>query len=275
MSRTARPLPAACLLLLTLIAHDPLHADPGVGSAPAGGSGLPARADLVITAVSDPPPATTAGGRFAITDTVTNGGGAPAGRSRVRHYLSASGALGGGEVRLRGSRLVPALKPGKQSTATGAFTVPRDTPAGTYRLLACADAGRSVSCLASAGTITVAVPDLKLTSITGPARLQRGQTADVTDTAENASPVATRPATTRYFLTPHRQWTVNARALGGQRSVPALAPGTASTGSARLALPASLAPGTYYLMGCIDPGTARGDAADNNCLVGTQELTVE
>jgi hypothetical protein len=120
-------------------------------------------ADLVVTAVSNPPASAPIGARFTITDTVRNQGDATAGASATRYYFSADATKGGGDVRLVGERAVPSLAPGATHSGSVSVTVPVTTPSGVFLLLACADdrnkvleAGGKNNCRAS--TTTVVVP---------------------------------------------------------------------------------------------------------------------
>jgi subtilase family serine protease len=121
-----------------------------------------ARADLVETAVSDPPVTAAAGGTFTVTDTVQNQGGLAAPASTTRYYLSTDAQRGAGDILLTASRAVPGLAPGASSPgAPVTVTIPSATPASAYYVLACADDTKIVTetsegnCRASATAVTV------------------------------------------------------------------------------------------------------------------------
>ena len=80
---------------------------------------------------------------FTATDTTKNHGGGTAGTSTTSFYLSSDGTLDPGDI-LLGSRTIPALTMGAANTGSVTLTVPAGTPAGTYSLLARADAGNVV-----------------------------------------------------------------------------------------------------------------------------------
>jgi hypothetical protein len=120
-------------------------------------------ADLVVTAVSNPPASAALGTSFSVTDTVRNQGDAAAGPSTTRYYLSTDTARDASDARFTGERLVPGLAPGAVDTGTITITMPLSPVSGTYRLLACADdrnrvveAGGKNNCRAA--TTTVVVP---------------------------------------------------------------------------------------------------------------------
>jgi hypothetical protein len=119
-------------------------------------------ADLVVTAVSNPPATAPIGTRFTITDTVRNQGDATAGASTTRYYLSLDETKGSGDARLVGERGVPSLAPGATSSGSVTVTVPITAPSGTLVLFACADdknkvpeAGGRNNCRAAATTVVV------------------------------------------------------------------------------------------------------------------------
>jgi parallel beta-helix repeat protein len=95
--------------------------------------------DLVEAACSDPPPFTSFGSKFPITDTTSNVGLGSAGESTTRYYFSLDDAKSADDFRLGGARNVPPLPPGSSWSGTAAVTVPRGTKPGSYKLLCCAD----------------------------------------------------------------------------------------------------------------------------------------
>ena len=121
-----------------------------------------AKADLVTTAVSDPPQSAARGGNFTVTDTVENHGGPTTAASTTRYYLSLDVVKGSTDTLLSGTRAVPILGPGAASSGTAVVAIPSNTPLGTYVLLACADGAGSTAegdesnnCKASLGSVRV------------------------------------------------------------------------------------------------------------------------
>lgn len=117
------------------------------------GLGLP---DLTESSVSAP--ATLAAGKSTqVSDTTVNRGTGNAGSSTTRYYLSTTVSSTPTGVLLSGSRAVPALAAGGSSSGTATVTVSPYVPAGSYYVLACADANnyvvesnKSNNCAASA-----------------------------------------------------------------------------------------------------------------------------
>ena len=120
--------------------------------------------DLVVTRISNPPSVVGVGGEFRITDRVTNRGPGFARRSTTRYFIarSAAGRIDDEKgILLRGSRTVELLAPRASSGLPRDVEVP-DVPAGTYDVVACADARRKVrerneanNCRAAARTMRV------------------------------------------------------------------------------------------------------------------------
>jgi serralysin len=103
------------------------------------------RPDLTTIAVDNPPATAAPGSTFTVTDTVRNQGLVAGGASTTRYYLSADALKSGTDRRLNGSRGVPILNPGVDSTGTTTVTIPGNMAPGTYFLLACADDTTSIT----------------------------------------------------------------------------------------------------------------------------------
>jgi hypothetical protein len=118
--------------------------------------------DLVETAVSNPPATAPRGSSFSVTDTATNQGNAPAGPTTTRYYLSKDTTKTNTDPKLSGTRAVPGLAAGANSTGTVTVTIPAATAAATYFVIACADDLKTVfesnelnNCKASATKVSV------------------------------------------------------------------------------------------------------------------------
>ncbi len=105
----------------------------------------PTPADLVVTAVSNPPASVRRAGHFTVTDTVVNRGGTAAGPSVTRYFLSADPVKSAADRALDHRRQVTGLAAGATSTGSVSVTVPPGIPRRTYFLLACADSGAGVA----------------------------------------------------------------------------------------------------------------------------------
>lgn len=169
------------------------------------------RADLVVSALSDPPPTLARGSSVSVTDTTRNQGLLPAtAASTTRYYLSTDTTSGWGDYGLMGSHPVPALGPGEDSTGPLTVTIPASTPLGLYYLLACADADAGVpesnetnNCRASTTQVQVTDNPVPVLTLLAPASALVGSpalTLTVTGTGFVATSVvrwnaAARPTT--------------------------------------------------------------------------------
>ena len=242
------------------------------------------RPDLVETVVSNPPAVARPGTSFAVTDTVRNQGTVPASASTSHYYFSADTQKSADDRLLTGARSVPALAAGAASTLTVTVTIPSATPPGTYFLLACADDTKLVAesdeannCLASAGAITVALPDLVEQTVSnsgGPFR--RGTAFTLSDTVLNDSRVGTpRSTTTRYYLSLDGVRNTGDILLTGARTVPVLGPSASSSASVAVTIPSTTLPGTYFLLACADDTKLVAESNEaNNCRASGTALVV-
>ena len=107
-------------------------------------AGQPAKPDLVVTSLTAPTGSVTIGGPVSLGATVRNRGDAKAVASKLGFFLSRDGKRSGDDPALDGPVSIRALKSGKKSTQGTPATIPADTIAGEYSLLACADAKAKV-----------------------------------------------------------------------------------------------------------------------------------
>ena len=221
--------------------------------------------DLILSAFSAPA-AAAAGQAISLTDTTKNQGKGTADPSLTQFYLSADSALQPTDLPL-GFREIPALAAGAGSSGSLSVTIPQETPAGTWYLIAKADGEEAVVESSEANnkssrTIKIG-PDLDVTAFTAPALAAAGQAISVTDTIKNAGAGAAGPSQTRFYLSANGTLEP-ADALVGARSVPALAAGAASSGSATVTIPQGAATGTWYLIAAADGEGVIGEASETN-----------
>ena len=229
--------------------------------------------DLATTTMAAPPETTTPGGKFTITDSVTNQGNAPAISTSSRYLLSLNATKDGADILLNGARSVTQLLPGQTSSGSRSVTVPLTAAVGSYYVLACADDTQKVqesseanNCLASATQILVGWPDLLTTTVSNPpADLAIGATFTITDTVSNQGNVSAGASTTRYYFSLDAIRSAADVLLPGTRSVPTLSPGANSSGSKSVTVPA-VAANAYYVLACADDAAKVGEGDDaNNC----------
>jgi subtilase family serine protease/subtilisin family serine protease len=237
----------------------------------------PPTADLIVTAVGNPPATAAASSSFAVTDTTQNAGGsgsAPA--TSTRYYLSINTLRDGGDVLLTGARAVAGLAGGGASSGTVTVTIPATTAVGPYYLLACADdtgqvpeTNESNNCRASSTTVQVspASADLAVTLVTDPpVTLVSGGSFLITDVTQNLGVVAAAASSTRHYLSLDTLRDGGDILLTGGRAIPALAPGVSSSASATVTIPVGTPAGTYFVLACADDtGVVAETNESNNC----------
>ncbi len=221
--------------------------------------------DLQVASVSAP---TTggAGTTITVTDTTRNNGGAPSAASTTRFYLSSNPTLDGADAVL-GARAVPALEAGASSSASVALAIAPETAAGTYWIIAQADADGAVAETLEANNVlaaTIAIgADLSVSSFIVPSIGGAGLSLTLTDTTVNLGAGAAATSTTRFHLSTNNTFDEFDLVLG-TRAVPALAAGASSTGSTAVTIPAGTAPGTYYVIARADAGGAVAEIYEVN-----------
>src|SRR5206468_7061676 len=111
-----------------------------------------------------------AGSSFSVTDTTANTGFASAAASTTSYRLSLDSTITNGDPLLGGTRSIPTLTVGSNSSGSVTVTIPNSLAAGAYYLGSCADhadvipeSSETNNCRASTTTITVSAAP----SITG------------------------------------------------------------------------------------------------------------
>jgi len=222
------------------------------------------------------------GSTLQVSDTTINQGGSNAAASVTQYYLATYTTKSSNSRLLSGNRSVPALRAGATSSGMVTVTVPSDMAVGSYYLLACADDTNLVSetnetnnCAASATKLQVG-PDLIESVVNASATLiGAGSTLQVSDTTINQGGGNSAPSLTQYYLAPYTTKSSNARLLSGNRSVPALGPGTTSSGTLTVTVPSDMAVGSFYLLACADDTNLVAETNEtNNCTASATKLQV-
>ena len=241
-------------------------------------------ADLVITALSNPPAAANAGGSFGVTDTTANSGSGSANGAYFTGYRLRSTSVPAGSPVPIGQRSMPTLAPGASSNRTVTVTVPTTLASGTYSLEACADQTGTVfesnetnNCRTAATNVQITrLTDLAAVTVSDPPpSASAGSSFSVTDSTRNLAAVAAPASTTRYRLS--RDTTISASdpLLTGSRAVPALTNTGPNTGTVTVTVPTSVAAATYYLAACADDPNAIEELDEtNNCALSPETFQV-
>jgi len=141
-------------------------------------------ADLVVSALSDPPLDAVVQTVFTVAESVTNAGDASAAATVTSYYLSAD-ALPGGDLLLSRRRIVPAVAAGATSDGFPSIVIDYGVAPGSYHLIACADGRNTVAetletnnCRASAGLVTIGGPVCGDLVVSPPERCDDGNLVD-------------------------------------------------------------------------------------------------
>jgi CARDB len=120
-----------------------------------------------------------------------------------------------------------------------------------------------------------AKPDLKVALVSSPPEsLAPGGTFSLSDRTRNGGRKASKPSVTRYYLSLDERFS-SGDVLLGQRSVPRLRRGKASSGEVELTLPQATPPGSYSVLACADALRRNREKNErNNCRPATGRLEV-
>jgi subtilase family serine protease len=240
--------------------------------------------DLVVSAMGDPPASRTQGSTFTVASTTANTGAGPAPASVTRFYLSADQVLDAGDRRMVGNRTVPELPAGASFTGNRVVTIPADMALGVYYVLGCADDTTLVTetdetnnCTSSTATVTVTAPPDLVVSVMGdpPASRTQASTFTIRSTTANLGPGPAPASVTRFYLSADQLLDAADRRMAGNRAVPELAAGESSTGNRVVTVPADMAPGVYFVLGCADDTELVAEVSEtNNCRSSAARITV-
>ncbi len=225
--------------------------------------------DLTILPLTAPAGAEV-GATISVMDTTRNIGGGYAGATKTRFYLSADSVPDASDL-LLGSRAVSGLAAGASSTGSTSLTIPSGTAAGSYYILAKADATDLVieahEINNTAGVSIMIGPDLIISSLTVPSGAEAGAMLNVKFVTRNSAVGGNAPAsTTSFYLSPDSILD-GSDVLLGRKTVPALAAGAGSSGTVQLVIPLGTVPGTYYIIAKADgPGLVSEADETNNTL---------
>ncbi|MDD1705589.1 MAG: CAP domain-containing protein [Methanoregulaceae archaeon] len=229
--------------------------------------------DLVISGMITPPVAVP-GGKASLSTTVRNEGGAHAPYSYLYYYLSADTVQDTGDTYLGRAYLSP-ISPGTSRTVSNSLAIPSQI-SGTVYLCAIADgsgriaeknegnnAGFSNPVTVQAGQIPgptpspapspaiILKPDLFALSVNGPDSGTAGNALAVQILVRNNGTTFSGSSLAALYLSTDKVITPGDSYIGSV-SVPSVSAGSTVTVGGNIALPATIAAGTYYLGTIID-----------------------
>ena len=236
-----------------------------------------AHPDLTMTSISGPLSATV-GDTINVANTVLNISDVvnkkyeDSGAFTTAFYLAPdiSGIADLTHLTPLGSRSVASLTPGESNTESTALTIPSSVTEGDYFLVATADSGGAVlekdetnNTLSATSKISIGgvLPDLTVSSVSGPSSAVHGTPFDVTVTIAN--PVTT-PASTSFRVGIYASTSsiiTTSDTLIGSYTVASLAGNASVTNNVSVAIPGS---GNYYLAAIVDDQGAISEVNEGN-----------
>ncbi|MGA8145945.1 MAG: CARDB domain-containing protein, partial [Gallionellaceae bacterium] len=216
--------------------------------------------DLVPTSISAGTSSVPVGGNFTVTDTVANQGisATSASSFRVNYYLSTDTTITAADT-LIGGRNISSIAAGATNTASTLVGIPAGLAPGVYYVGEIVDSGnaqpetnKANNTLATVGTITVTAlvggVDLLPTSLnTTATSVYTGGSITINDTVMNQGSTAASGGgfLVNYYLSTN---TIPLDGtLIGNRTITSLAAGATNSASSTFVLPATFAPGVYYV----------------------------
>ena len=223
--------------------------------------------DLAVSALTVPARG-AAGLAIAITETTLNQGAAMVGPTVTRFYLSLNASVDASDVVLAPDHAVPELSPSAAHSAAPSLTIPANTAAGAYYVIAKADALNAVTeTQESNNTLARLIEiggDLAVSVFTAPAQGSSGASLVVNDTTVNQGSGLVAPSTTRFYLSTNASLDSGDTQLSGERSVPQLGGGGTSSGATTVTIPSGIATGSYYLFAKADGANLIPESQESN-----------
>jgi subtilisin family serine protease/subtilase family serine protease len=222
--------------------------------------------DLVVASMSGPA-TVTVNSPITVTDSTRNQGLAPVPESRTAFYLSANNTYDATDT-LLGDRLVGALGPSGSHSASTVLSLPPGTGAGSYFVIAVADAnGAVIESLENNNTRATGVirvgPDFIVTALTAPSSAVAGTSISASDTTKNQGVDSVPASVTSFYLSSNSTFDEADQFLAS-RGVSPLGPGLSEAGSVMLAIPVSTPAGSYYIIARSDASDATAEAQETN-----------
>jgi subtilase family serine protease len=223
--------------------------------------------DLMVVSVGAPSVG-GAGAPVTITDNLRNAGGAPSTATEAVFYLSSNTALDAGDIEIT-RRPLGALNAGISDPGSANAVIPADTAVGSYYVIELVDAADTVEEANESnnsyrsGIIRIG-PDLTFTALSAPGSAAAGASINVTDTTKNSGGGAAAASMNRYYLSANTAIDAGDTVLG-VRSLSTLGAGAIDALTTAFTIPATQAPGTYYLIAnANDNGAVEETSVANN-----------
>ena len=238
--------------------------------------------DLVVTSINNPTSTAGQGQPIAVKSTVKNIGAVNADPTITKYYLVST--VDGTKDDLKGSQLVPLLKPGQTFTEQVTMTIRPETAPGQYKLQACADSDKTApevdeqnNCLTSSGNIQVTPqPNLMVTSVVAglPKTVVAGDDLAITVVVKNAGLAQAKASTMKYVIV--NTASSAEKNLNGTATIPVIEAGGSVTVQKTVTVYSDTASATYNVQACADSAKAIVETFESdNCGLADGALTVQ
>ncbi|MGK7903184.1 MAG: CARDB domain-containing protein [Hormoscilla sp.] len=235
-------------------------------------SGIP---DIEVVSVSGPNSAAP-GERIRVGGRVRNIGFGSAGESMVKYYLSSDRTLSSDDIYLgydNIQRITPKLTIGPNEEVR----IPNSVSLGTKYLLLVADADNQVSESKENNNIgykaiTIGLPDIEVTSVSGPNSAAPGERIRVGGRVRNIGFGSAGESMVKYYLSSDRTLSSNDIYLGYD-NITGLSPKNYRDPREDVTIPNSISLGTKYLLLVADAENQVSESKENNN-VGYKAITI-
>jgi subtilisin family serine protease len=222
--------------------------------------------DLVVSTLTVPATGGI-GAPLTLSETTTNQGGGAVGPSTTKFYLSTNTTLDSSDTWL-GGRSVLDLAGGAASSGVTTIVIPSSVAAGTYYVIAKADADAGVAETNESNNsfvrgVTIG-SDLVVVVPSATLKAEAGAPVDFTDTVTNQGGGPATPSVTRYYLSTNSTLSADDVVIGGGRAVPALQGGASSAGSTSILIPGGTVPGLWYVIAKADGDNTVSETSESN-----------
>ncbi len=200
-----------------------------------------------------------AGVRYGATAYLRNDGGRVATNVTVRFFLSTDALLDMSDTAV-GDAMVASVPVGDETAVPLPGNLPASVTPGSYFVLAQVDPAGVISELDESNNLSAPVSmvvgapraDLAVTQVTAGAMATPGSTVMVNRVISNQGNAAAGAFKFTYLLSDNDVISISDRALTPVGDIAGLAPNATDSTGAMVALPAALAPGTYWLGVCVN-----------------------
>lgn len=241
----------------------------------------PASPDLIVQNPATTPTTVNDGAVTTASCTVKNQGGADAGASNLKYYLSTDATYSTGDI-LLATDAVAALTAGSTASVSEVLTIPSGTTVGTYYIIFFTDADGAVTEgneTNNTGYVQISVtsaagsPDLIVQNPAAtPTSILAGNTTSASCTVYNQGTAIAVASNLKYYLSTDNTYSSGDTYLATSTVASLAASGSAAV-SSTLTIPSTTGAGTYYVIFFADADATVAESNETNN-TGSVAITV-